>query len=127
MLMKRGRLKFLFLIITCFFMLKGLVHSSLGDHSITARTDGSLKEHNFTTTSESDEIAVGSDQYDVQIANNNLKVSPAHTRENPIVEGPSNSEVEIDEDQNSGPGVASFILFFVVIAWLTTAGGPKEN
>jgi len=125
--MKRGRLKFLFLFITCFFMLKGLVHSSTGDHSITVRTDGSLKGPNFTTASESDEITVGSDEYDVQIAKNNLKVSPAPTRENPIVEGPSNSEVEIDGDQSSGPGVATFILFFVVVALLTTAGGPKES
>jgi hypothetical protein len=125
--MKSGRLKFLFLFITCFLMLKGLVHSSTGDHSITRRNDGSLKEPNFTTTAESDRTAVSSAQYEEQFANNRPTVSTAPTRENPIVEGPKNSEVEIEGGQNSGPGVATFILFFVIIAWLTTAGGPKEN
>jgi hypothetical protein len=74
-----------------------------------------------------DKIAVDSDQYDVQIANDNLTVSPALSRKNTIVEGPSNSKVENDGGQNSGPGVATFILFLVVVAWLTTAGGQKEN
>jgi len=113
-----------FLFITCFLMLKGLVHSSTGDHSITTRNEGSLKEPNFTATPKS---AVGSDQYDGQIAYNNLKASPALTGKNPIEEGPGNSEVEIDRNQNSEPGVATFILFCVVVAWLTAAGGAKEH
>ena len=125
--MKSGRLKFLFLIITCFFMLEGLVHSSTGDLSIAERTGDYFEGSNFGTASESDEMVVDSEHYDVQIVNNTLKVSPAPTRENPIVEGPKNSKVKTDGDQNSGPGVMTFILFFVVIAWLTTAGGPKEN
>ena len=94
---------------------------------MAARTDGYFDEPNFTATSESDEIAAGSDQYDVQIAKNNFKVSPSPTMETPMVEGPGKSEMEIDGDQKSGPGLATFILFCVVIAWITTAGGPKEN
>ena len=125
--MKRRRLKLLFLFIICFFMLKGLVHSSTDDHSFAARTDGTFEKPNLTTTLESDKIAVGSNQYDVKIANNSLAVSSTPTRENPTVEVPSNLEVETDGDQNSGPGAATFILFCVVIAWITTAGGPKEN
>ena len=126
--MKIGRGKLLSVFLIYFFMQQGvLVHSSTGGHSFAARTNGAFEESNFTTASASDEIAVGSDEYDVQIASNNLRVSTAPTRESPILEGPSNSEVEIDGDQNSGPGVATFILFFVVVAWLTTAGGPKEN
>ena len=125
--MKRGRLKLLFLFIICFFMLKGLVHSSTDDHSFAARTDGTFEKPNLTTTLESDKIAVGSNQHDVQIANNNLEVSSTPTRESPIAEGPSNLEMEIEGGQKSGPGVATFILFCVVIAWITTAVGPKEN
>jgi hypothetical protein len=125
--MSKRILKFLFLIITCFFLLKGLAHSSTEDHSVAARTNSAFGESNFTGASESNEIAVGSDQYDVQSANNIPKVSPAPTRESPIVEAPINAGVEVEGDHNSGPGVAPFILFFVVIAWLTTAGGPNEN
>jgi hypothetical protein len=124
MKMRKGKLLSVFLIY--FLMLQGvLVHSE--SHSIAARTYGAFEEPNFTTTSESDRIAVSSAQQDEQIANNNLTVSPALSRKNTIVEGPSNSKVENDGDQNSGPGVATFILFLVVVAWLTTAGGQKEN
>jgi hypothetical protein len=125
--MKSGRLKFLFLFMICFFMLKGLVYSSTGDHSITARNDSLVEQPNFTTKSESDQIAVGSDQHGVRVTNNNHTVSTAPTKESPMVEVPRKSKVEIEGDQNSGPGVATFIIFFVVIAWLTTVGGPKEN
>ena len=125
--MKRRRLKLLFLFIICFFILKGLVHSSTEINSIAARTDGTFEKPNLTTTSESDKIAVGSNQCDVLIANNNLAVSSTPTRESPIAEGPSNLEMEIEGDQKSGPGLATFILFSVVIALITTTGGPKEN
>ena len=124
--MSRGKLLSVFLIY--FFVQQGaLVHSSTEGHSAAARTNSALGESNFTGASESDEIAVGSDQYGVQIANNTPKVSPAPTRERPLVEAPINADVEVDGDHNSGPGMTTFILFFVVIAWLTTAGGPKEN
>ena len=108
-------------------MLKGLVYSSTGDHSITARNDSSVKQPNVTTKTEFDQIAVGSDQHDVRVTNNNQTVSTPPTKESPMPEVPRKSKVEIDGDQNSGPGVGTFVLFFVVIAWLTTAGGPKEN
>jgi hypothetical protein len=61
------------------------------------------------------------------LAGESSTVSTAPTKENPVAEGPSKSELEIDVDQNGGPGVATFLLFCVVIAWLTTPGGPKEN
>jgi hypothetical protein len=125
--MKRRRLKLLFLFIICFFMLKGLVHSSTDDHSFAARTNSAFEKSNFTRATEPGEIVVDSDQYELQVANNSFKASPALTRENSIVEGPSNLEMEIEGGQKSGPGVATFILFCVVIAWITTAGGPKEN
>jgi len=126
MKMSRGKLLFVFLIY--FFVQQGvLVHSSIAGHSVAARTNSAFEESNFTRASESDEIPLDSDHYDVQIASDKLTVATAPTRENPIVEGPGNSEGEVDGDQSSGPGVATFILFFVVIAWLTTAGGPKEN
>jgi hypothetical protein len=126
MKMRKGKLLSVFLIY--FLMLQGvLVHSSTEGHSVAAKTDVAFEESNFAATSEADKIAVDSDQYDVQIADNNLTVSPALSRKNTIVEGPSNSKVENDGDQHSGPGVATFILFLVVVAWLTTAGGQKEN
>ena len=126
--MKMGRGKLLSVLLFYILMHQAaLVHSSTEGHSVAAKTKSAFGESNFTGASESYEIAVGSDQYDVQIANNTPKVSPAPTRERPIVEAPINADVEVDENQNSGPGVATFILFFVVIAWLTTAGGPKEN
>jgi hypothetical protein len=126
MKMSRGKLLSVFLIY--FFVQQGaLVHSSTEDHSVAARTNSAFGKSNFTGASESDEIAVGSDQYDVQIASDKLTVATAPTKANPIVEGPGHSEGEVDGDQSSGPGVSTFILFFVVIAWLTTAGGPKEN
>jgi len=126
--MKMRRVKLLSVFLIYFLVQQGvLVHSSTGGHSFAVRTDGVFEESNFTTTSESDKIAVGSDQYEVQIANNNLAVSSAPTRDSPIVEEPSHAAVGIDGDQDSGPGVATFIFFFIVIAWLTTSGGPKEN
>lgn len=128
MRMRRGKLLSVFLIYFFMFMQHSvLVYSSTDGHSIAARTDVAFEESNFAATSEADKIAVDSDQYDVQIANNNLTVSHALSRKNTIVEGPSNSKVENDGDQNSGPGVATLILFFVVVAWLTTAGGQKKN
>ena len=127
MLMKNRRLNLLFLCIICFFSLQGLVHSSTRGLLMAARIDGYFDEPNFTATSESDEMVVGSEQYELQNANNSLTVATATTKEHPVIEGPRNSEVEVDGDQNSGPGVATFIIFFVVIAWLTTVGGPKEN
>lgn len=126
MKMSKGKLLFVFLIY--FFVQKGfLVHSSTGDLSIAAKTGDSFKGSNFVTASESDEMVVGSEQYDAQITNDNLKVATAPTRENPVVEGPSNSEVELDGDQNSGPGLPTFVLLFFVTAWLITASGSKEN
>ena len=126
MKMRKGKLLSVFLIY--FFMQQGvLVHSSTEGHSVAARTNSAFEESNLTRASESDEIVVGSDQYDVQIASDNLTVSTAHTRKSPTVEGQSNSGVEFDGDHNSRPGVATFIFFCVILAWLTTAGGPKEN
>ena len=128
MRMRRGKLLSVFLIYFFMFMQHSvLVYSSTDGHSIAARTDVAFEESNFAATSESDKIAVGSNQYDVQIANNNLAVSSTPTRESPIAEGTSNLEMEIEGDKKSGPGLATFILFCVVIAWITTAGGPKEN
>ena len=126
MKMSRGKLLFAFLIY--FFVQKGvLVHSSTEGHSIAARTDGAFEQSNFTKRSESGAMVVGSEQYDVRITNNKLKVATAPARENPVVEGPSDSKVETDRDQNSGPGLPTFVLFLAVIVWLTNAGGAKEN
>ena len=126
MKMRRGKLLFVFLIY--FFMQhSALVHSSTDGHSFAARTNSAFEESNFTGATEFDEIVVDSDQYDVQVANNSFKASPAPTRESSIVEGPSNLEMEIEGGQKSGPGLATFILFCVVTAWITIAGGPKEN
>ena len=124
--MSRGKLLFVFLIY--FFVQQGvLVHSSIAGQSVAARTNSAFEESNFTGASEADEIALDPGRYDVQIASDKLTVATAPTKANPIVEGPGKSAVEVDGDQSSGPGVSTFILFFVVIAWLTTAGGPKEN
>lgn len=127
-IMKMGRGKLLSVLLFYILMHQAvLVHSSTEGHSVSARTKSAFEETNFTRATESDEIVVDSDQYDVQVANNTPKVSPAPTRERPLVEAPINADVEVDGDHNSGPGMTTFILFFVVIAWLTTAGGPKEN
>ena len=96
--MSRGKLLFVFLIY--FFVQQGvLVHSSIAGHSVAARTNSAFEKSNFTRAPESDEIAVDSDHNDVQIASDKLIVATAPERENPLVEGPRNSEVEIDGDQ----------------------------
>ena len=126
--MKMGRGKLLFVLLICFFIQQSvLVYSSTGAHSVAARTNSAFGESNFTGASEFDKVAGDSSQHYEQIAKKNFGVSPPPARANPIVEGPGNAEVETDRDQNSGPGVGTFIVFFVAIAWLTTAGGPKEN
>lgn len=126
MKMSRGKLLFVFLIY--FFVQQGvIVHSSIAGQSVAARTNSAFEKNDFTRPSESDEIALNHDHYGVQIASDKHTVATATTKEHPVIEGPGNSEGEVDGDQNSGPGVSTFILFFVVVAWLTTAGRPKEN
>ena len=127
-IMKMGRGKLLSVLLFYILMHQAvLVHSSTESHSVAAKTKSAFGESNFTGASESYEIAVGSDQYDVKIANNTPKVSPAPTRENNSAPKAAWTNMETDGDQSSGPGVGTFLIFFVVIAWLTTVGGPKEN
>ena len=127
-IMKMGRGKLLSVLLFYIFMHPAvLVHSSTESHSVSVKTKSAFEETNFTRASEFDKVAGDSSQYYEQIAKKDFGVSPPPVRANPIVEGPGNAEVETDGDQSSGPGVGTFWIFFVVIAWLTTVGGPKEN